>query len=282
MSLRPVFKKRRVHGGLLVDDMSFLIRESADAYHAQAGEYLSSHQLADFRRNPLLFHKKQRGLIKDEDRPAYLIGRAAHTLILEGRDAYESEYAVGGPINPKAGAPYGHRTKKYREWADTQGKRGLADEQAALIEEVNAAVHAHQHASELLGNGVAEGVVRSEYCGVPSQARLDWLNPERGIVDLKTCDNLDWLQLDARNYGYDHPFAFYRALAACVIETVLHVYLIAVEKREPFRCGVWHMSEDVLAIRQKDNEDAIGRLKTHRERNHWPSGYEDIRSFDWL
>ena len=70
----------------------------------------------------------------------------------------------------------------------------LDDEQAALIENMNAAVRAHEHAAALLADGVAEGVVRAEYCGVPCQARLDWLNPERGIVDLKTCDNLDWLQ----------------------------------------------------------------------------------------
>ena len=27
---------------------------------------------------------------------------------------------------------------------------------------------------------------------------------------------------------------------------------------------------------------AIERLKTCRERDHWPTGYEDIRVFDWI
>ena len=282
MNIPSVFTKRRGDGAALVDGTSFLTHEPADAYHAKAGEYLSSHQLADFRRNPLLYHKKQCGLIKDEDRPAYFIGRATHTLILEGRNAYEHEYAVGGPINPKTGAPYGSRTKKFQEWADAQGKPVLTDEQAALIEEMNATVHAHQHAADLLSGGEAEGVVRTEYCGMASQIRLDWLNPARGIVDLKTCDNLDWLQMDARTYEYVHQLAFYRAVLACVVETLLPVYLIAVEKREPFRCGVWRMGEDVLGIGQKDNEEAIARLKDSRERDHWPTGYEDIRTFDWI
>ena len=35
----------------------FLIRESTEAYQAKASEYLTSHQLADFRRCPLLFRK---------------------------------------------------------------------------------------------------------------------------------------------------------------------------------------------------------------------------------
>jgi hypothetical protein len=282
MNLPNVFKKRRGDGSSLVEDLGFLIREPAEVYHARGDKFLTSHQLADFRRNALLFHKKQCGLVKDEDRPAFQIGRAAHVLVLEGRAAYEGEYAVGGPTNPKTGEPFGSRTKAFQDWAEAQGKPVLTDEQAALIESVNASVRAHTHAAALLADGVAEGVVRADYCGVPCQSRLDWLNPQRGIVDLKTCDNLDWLQMDARTYEYAHQLAFYRAVVARVIEQVLPVHLIAVEKREPFRTGVWRMGEDVLGIAQKDNETAIERLKVCRERDHWPTGYEEIRVFDWL
>ena len=70
--------------------------EPADVYHARAADHLTSHQLADFRKCPLLYRNKQLGLIEDEDRPAYRLGRAAHTLILEGRDRFEARYAVGG------------------------------------------------------------------------------------------------------------------------------------------------------------------------------------------
>jgi len=282
MNIPAVFRKRRGDGDELVDDLSFLIREPADVYHAKAKGFLTSHQLADFRRNALLFHKKELGLVKDEDRPAYVIGRAAHVLILEGREAYEQGYAFGGPVNPKTGEPFGTRTKAFQEWAEAQGKPVLDDEQAALIENLNAAVQAHEHSAGLLADGIAEGVVRAEYSGVMAQSRLDWLNPQRGIVDLKTCDNLDWLQMDARTYGYAHQLAFYRSVVAALIQSVLPVYLIAVEKREPFRCGVWRMGEEVLGIAQKENEEAIERLKQCRETGTWPTGYEDIRVFDWI
>ncbi len=273
MNLPDVFKRR----AWSVQD---LICEPADVYHAQAGKYLSSHRLADFRRCPLLFQKKAQGLIQDQDRPAYVVGRAAHVLILEGRDVYEQTYAFGGPINPKTGQPFGSRTKAFQDWADAQGKPVLDDEQAALIESLNASLQAHKHAWALLADGVPEGVVRATYCGVPCQARLDWLNPERGIVDLKTCDNLDWLQSDARAYGYAHQLAFYRSMVASVTNTNLPVYLIAAEKREPLRCGVWRISEEVLGLAQKENEEAIARLIDCRERNEWLTGYEDIRDFD--
>jgi len=282
MTLPTVFKRRRSDSGALVDDLSFLIQEPADVYHAKRDKYLSSHQLAEFRRNPLLFHKKQLGLVTDEDRPAFLLGRAAHALILEGREAYEREFTFGGPVNPKTGEPFGSRTKAFQEWADAQGKPVLTDDQVVLIENLNSAVHAHEHAAALLADGVAEGVIRTDYCGMACQARFDWLSPQRGIVDLKTCDNLDWLQMDARSYGYVHQLAFYRALAAAVTGTVLPIHLIGVEKREPFRCGVWRMGEDVLGIAQKENEKGIARLKECRAKDQWVSGYEDIRVFDWI
>jgi hypothetical protein len=147
---------------------------------------------------------------------------------------------------------------------------------------MNAAVYVHEHAAGLLADGVPEGVVRADYCGTACQARFDWLSPQRGIVDLKTCDNLDYLQLDARSYHYVHQLAFYRSLLACVSGLVVPVHLVAVEKREPFRCGVWRMSEEVLGLAQKENEEAIERLKACRDRDHYPTGYEEIRILDWI
>jgi hypothetical protein len=263
-------------------DTSFILQEPAEEYHGKAKEYLSSHRLADFRKDPLLFHKKELGLVEDPDRPAYVIGRAAHTLILEGRPVFEKEYAVGGPVNPKTGEVYGSRTKAYQEWAEEQGRPVLTDDQMHLVENLRDSVHSHGHAQELLAEGIPEGVGRANYCGVPSQIRIDWLNPERGIVDLKTCDNIDWLQMDAKTYGYAHQLAFYRAVLAAVTQTVAEVYLIAVEKREPFRSGVWRMAPDVLNHAQKENEQAIERLKRCREADAWPTGYEQIRTFDCL
>lgn len=280
MTLPSVFQRRR--GDTALVDLSILTHEPADVYHAKRAKYLSSHQLAEFRRNPLLFHRKQMGLVKDEDRPAFFLGRAAHALILEGREAYEREFAFGGPVNPKTGGPFGSRTKAFQEWADAQGKPVLTDDQVVLIENLDIAVHAHEHAAALLSDGVAEGVIRTDYCGVACQARYDWLNPQRGIVDIKTCDNLEWLEIDARSYRYVNQLAFYRALAACVTGTVLPVHLIAVEKHEPFRCGVWRLGDDVLGIAQKENEEGIARLKECRANERWLTGYEDIRVFDWI
>jgi len=269
-----------------------IIQEPSAVYQAKAATHLASHHLADFRRCPLLYRKKRLGLVQDEDRPAYLVGRAAHTLILEGREQYEAEYAVGGPINPKTGARFGANTKAFSEWAEAQGRSVLTDEQALLVENLAAGVRAHEVACDLLAQGVAEGVVRAEYGGVPCQIRMDWFNPDRGIVDLKSTDVLDFFEADARRYGYIHQMAFYRAVLARALgqpvrsaaETVAYVpvHIIAVEKKEPYRAGVWLVSDSALVVAQKENEAAIERLKGCERTGVWPTGYEEIRVFDWV
>jgi len=258
----------------------FLIREPAEVYHAKASEYLSSHQLADFRRCPLLYRQKKLGLISDADRPAYVVGRALHTLVLEGRDRFEQEYAVGGPVNPRTGEIYGANTKAYAEWAAAQGKAVLTLQQFDLVENMADGVRANGMAVDLLSEGIPEGVVRAEYCGVPVQARIDSLAPHRGILDLKTCDNLTWFESDARRYGYAHQLAFYRAVLAQVISLPMPCYFIAVEKQPVYRCGVWKIHEDTLTQAQRENEAAIERLKRCNTTNAWPSGYEEVRLFD--
>ena len=262
-------------------DLSILKTEPAEAYHAQAGRYLSSHQLLDFMKSPWLHRKKTLGLIADGDSASYLVGRAAHVRILEGREAYEAAFALGGPINEKTGKPYGSGTKAFAEWAEAQGKPTLALDQVELIEQMAAGVGMNDEAVALLLYGRAEGVARAEYCGTPCQIRVDWLHPHRGIVDLKTCDDLTWFEADARRYGYHRQVAFYRAVLAQVLGGALvPVHLIAVEKKEPFRCGVWRVGDDTLAQAQRENEAAIRRLLVCRERDEWPTGFEEIRVLD--
>lgn len=261
---------------------SFLIRESAEAYHAQATDHLSSHALADFRRYPQLFHQKRTGIIVDEDRPAYVVGRAVHTLALEGQERFDAEYAVGGPINEKTGQPYGATTKAFAEWAALQGKPVLTDDQYALIDSMAVSVRAHELAGRLLADGIPEGVVRTDYCGLSCQIRMDWFDPHQGIVDLKTCDDLTWFEADARRFGYGHQVAFYRAVLAQVIGVAMPVFFIAVEKKPPFCCGVWKVTDDTLAAAQRENEAAIERLKRCLAADDWPTGYEDCRFFEFV
>lgn len=264
-------------------DLTVLTAESEHEYHARCGEYLSSHLLADFRKCPLLYFKRLSGLIEDKDSTAYLVGRATHCRILEGRSEYEKRFAFGGPVNPKTGKPFGSQTKAFSDWAEAQGKPVLKDEHVPLIENLAQGVAMNSNAVDLLLDGQAEGVVRVEYCGAPCQVRIDWLHPYRGIVDLKTCDDLTWLEADAKRYGYVHQMAFYRAVLARVLgQSLVPVHIIAAEKKQPFRCGVWLIDDGVLAHAQRENEAAIRRLLECQKRNAWPTGYEEVRVLDCI
>jgi len=281
----PQDGRLRTAGGTPVKiDLRFLLREPAEVYHAKAGDFLTAHTLNDFRRCPLLFRKKELGLVPERDTTAYLIGRAAHALILEGRERYQREFAVGGPINPRTGQPFGSQTKAFAEWAEKQSRPVLSDAHAAMVEQMAAAVKGHALAHELLADGVAEGVVRCEYAQFQCQARIDWINPrlEHGIVDLKTTDELDSFEFALRALGYVHQVAFYRALVAIAGGHLLPVHIVAVEKREPFRVGVWRIAPEVLDQAQAQNEEAMAELRRCRATGNWFPRYEELRVLDRL
>ncbi len=258
-----------------------LVSEPADTYHAKAKEHLSSHALADFRKCPRLFRRKRLGLIPDRDSSAYMLGRASHTLVLEGRKRFEAEFAVGGPINEKTGLPYGDKTKAFAEWAAEQGKPVISESDAALIEQMAISVKKHDVASELLSDGVAEAVLRCEMEGHQCQGRFDWLNPRDGIVDFKTCRDIDSFERDAIEYGYIHQMAFYRALLFLGTDCFLPVHLIAAEKKEPYRVGVWKIDEYAMHCATMDNFHAMHELERCERNDTWPTRFETARTLQF-
>ena len=266
-------------------NINFITNEPADIYHARSrsGEFMSSHLLADFRESPALYRKEINGEIEQKDTPAFVLGRAAHSLILEGRTAFDRDFVVtDGPVNPKTGEPYGTKTKAYAEWLASQEREVISSKDYAFILKLQKSVCLHAAASELLGIGLAEGVVRAEYCGVPCQIRMDWFNLGRGLVDLKTCDSLKWFESDCRRYGYIFQLAFYRAVIRIATGDTVPVHIIAVEKNEPFATGVWQLTDDVLSLAENINEAALVRYKQCQYTGFWPTGYEEIRVIDTL
>ena len=260
-------------------DLNLLKTEPFEDYRAKTKDFLNWHSLKDFIDCPLLYYKKTQGLIEDKDSSYFSTGRAAHKRILEGEVTYSSAYAVGGPVNPKTGKPYGTETKAFEEWALLQGKPVVSHAQNELISQMADGVAANKNAAELLLNGKAEGVVRSSYCATPCQIRIDWLNPTRGLVEFKTTDDLTWFEKDIYNYGYIGQLAFYHSVLMHELKvSSIPVYLIAVEKREPFRCGVWNISYQTLDQSRERNEKAIKDLLVCRESNVWPTNYEEIRT----
>lgn len=265
----------------------------ADEYHqaTKDNEFLSSHRLNTFRKCPLEYYKRITGEIVEGDTPNFIIGRATHTLILEDAEKFAAEYTVGdGPINPKTEKPYGRETAKFKEWAEAQTLPVIGSEEHALMLKMRDAVLAHEKAAELLSVGKAEVTVRAEIERESVQARLDWFDPSRDIiVDLKTCNDLDRFTYDIRDFGYIHQLAFYalavrnaRVAAGDGDDAIPSCWLIAVEKREPFRVAVYHILHGTVeeAVNGQGGKlglgiiPAIRELRDCRVRNYWPTRFE--------
>jgi hypothetical protein len=269
---------------------TYLLDIPAEEYHAATKEnkYTTSHRLNLFRRCPALYIKHVRGDIVEGDTAAFMLGRATHTLVLEGATAFEAEYVVAdGPENPKTGKPYGRDTLKFKEWAELQTQPVIGSDDHALMLKFADAVHSHPVAAELLSSGFAETTVRAEWDGEPVQARPDWFDPERGVlVDLKTCSDVDRFPFDIRDFGYVTQLAFYRR----VLELAgyhgprIRAYLIAVEKKEPYRVAVAEISELTLndgnvaeAGKYGAGNDTVMReLLECRAADRWPTRYEEL------
>jgi len=268
-----------------MNNIDFITNEPAEEYHARSksGEWMSSHLLADFRESPALYRRKTAGEFAEPESLAFAVGRAAHCLILEGGRAFDRRYTVtNGPVNPKTGEPFGRQSRVYCDWAAKQEREIISGREFEFIRKLETAVRLHPLADELLTDGIAEGVVRVEYCSVPCQIRMDWFSPRHGIVDLKTCDSLGRFEFDVRRYGYLFQLAFYRAVVREAAGDIVPVHIVAVEKNEPFSAGVWKLTADVLDRAEAINAAALNRFRFCRESGVWPTGYEDLRLIDDL
>ena len=271
-----------------MNKLSIFADVPANEYHqaARDGKFLSSHLLGDFRKSPLLYKKKMNGEIEQAETAALAVGRAVHTLILEGRSKFDEEFNISdGPVNPKTGEPFGKLTKAYKEWAAAQTKDVVSGPDFAFMSKLRESVWAHLVARELLDDGIAEQTVRTRYCEEPCQIRMDWFREDYEgrpvICDLKTCDSIDHFENDSWRFGYPHQMAFYREVFATGTDgTRPDCYLIAVEKKEPYRVAVYKLTDDLLDQCARQNEAAIDELHACRKTNVWPTRTEDLRILD--
>ncbi|MDR1519050.1 MAG: PD-(D/E)XK nuclease-like domain-containing protein [Planctomycetota bacterium] len=264
------------------------IVEDEAVYHAraQAGLVMSSGMLKRFRDCPYHYHRLVTGQVKEKDRAAYRFGRAVHKIILEGIAPFNRAFAIGGPINPKTGKNYGVGTQAHDAWLAERGlsrEHVIAEEEADTLIAMHRATRRHSKAMDLLSYGWPELVCRATMNDVPCQARFDWLTHDAAgnyvILDLKTTEDMTWFRSDAKRYQYLHQFAFYRSVFALAAGPPLAAFwCIAVEKKEPFRVGMWDVPESDLDAAATENRISLESYKDCLGADAWPTGYEEPRT----
>ena len=258
--------------------------ESEETYHARSksGEYLSSHMLAVFRKMPYKYKKMISGEYFEPEKDEYIFGSAAHKLILEGQNAFNETYIVSdGPINERTGKPYQKNTITYQQWQESQTGEIITTSEFDEIRKMQKSIKEHPEISKFLRPeyGKAEAVVLGEMEGVNCQIRMDFFDPQIGIIDLKTCRDIDFFDYDMRNFGYIFNMAFYRKLMKIKTGVEYPVYMIAVDKTEFHVSGIWHIPPAELDIAERINDAAIKRLKECRETGNYPTGYEKLQIY---
>lgn len=269
-----------------------------DEYHGRPG--LSASRLEDLIQSPSLFHGRYiTGEIKRrEDTDETRLGSAAHLLVLEGQERFDSRIAVwrGGPVKggKKGEEPrrsMSKNTESYREWSEENKGRIILDQNDIdTVEQMATALHANGQARELLFErpGKTEHTLTwtipliSGESEIPCKARLDKLCDDGWIVDLKTTGAMtdEAIRKQAVSLGYHRKAEWYKrgyfATHATNSGPFLFVY---VRTSPPFDVWVKFFDADAEAIAAIEIDLALDDYRARtisgdwaqaRSRQAWP------------
>ncbi len=254
--------------------------EPGDLYHGRTNA-ITFHRMLDFEdgdegRCPLYYFKRHvERSIPHKETEALRMGRLVHTFILEGDAAFDEQYYVAPKCDKRTTAgklAWAEHTAR----AKAAGQEIIDGEDYDFADRLATAVEGNSAAMAILNRavGAPEVTVRDMWDAVPGmvkQSRLDWLRPD-GVTDLKTCDNLGDFPRDLERYGYYRQLAFNRAVLRGHhgADMSWNFRLIAVEKREPYRCGVYEIPADMLDMGDNENADTLDHIAECYRTNVWP------------
>ena len=236
---------------------------------------LSFHQLQDFRKSPRYYYRKHvQRILKDEDRPSYVLGRAVHCLTLEGKAAFDTRFVC---VPPEYLTPSGavSTSKDAKAWRDAQTCDILSPSDYDLVKVM--AERVHENDLGMLDSGNAEVERLGMMAGIQVKGKADWICELDGVatvIDLKTCFSLDSFEDDAKKYGYDRQKAWYMRLFECPQH-----YLIAVENSEPHRVGMFRFGIDRIASANATIDLLLkeySRCQLTDQWADWPSSITEI------
>ena len=252
---------------------------SAKEYHGLPIEIVSNSYLSRLDKTPA--HTR----VKQEETPALIFGRAVHSYVLEGAEAFFKEFAVPPSVE--------RRTKEGKEmeiWSQFQlansDKALIAEEEFVKITEINDSVRNHPTAGLWLANGISEqtAIWRDEETGIMCKCRPD-RNPLNGVLlDLKTTDNAGEYEFgqSIKYYGYARQGAFYTEGVSKATGNKHDAFaFIAVEKKAPYRCEVYVLSPEYMAWGWTQVHRLLRTEKECREKGKWVN-YQNAGAADVL
>lgn len=219
------------------------------------------------------------------------IGKLAHALILEGREAFNKllidDYILSGaPVNPKTGVAYGNNTKKFNDWWDKQdqAKQFITEEDLKEIEFITEAVISHSAASTILKRcDKRESAITwtCKYTGVKCKALIDLYGHVVG-ADLKTISKdlkKSILESEMYNRQYHLQFSFYEDGLEANGINIDDFYVIFAQNKSPYDVACMRVNYTAMDQGREDYIKAIGNYNKAREEGDQKTGaYPNIET----
>ena len=199
-------------------------------------------------------------------------GTLVHALVLTPA-TFGDEFVLADSINRRTNAG----KAEHAALAATGKQIVTAKEYRAALEIVKA-IRRHPVAGTLFNAGEPEKIltVAREPHRLPLKGRLDWLNPQPAIVELKTATDASpagFLRAVYR-HGYHLSAAYYRMLVGRTTGTpeaaIPHTFVVA-ETKYPYAVAVYPSSERLLAEGRDLWETALARFDECWINDDWPS-----------
>lgn len=249
---------------------------SSKEYHALPPEIVSNSYLSRLNSCPA------KAKIPQAETPAMIIGRSAHTLILEGEASWWAQFVVAPEVDK--------RTKEGRELCkafikDNPDKDIIDTEDYIAILGMAEAVYNHPFAKELLNKGISESTIiwKDEETGILCKCRPDRTPADnKGVlVDLKTTQDASAFGRAVMSYGYARQAAFYTEAVNKITGQKYDAFaFIVVEKEPPYRVEVYVLDAEYMNWGFNENHRLLRLEKDCREKNFYPhyqnAGAQDL------
>lgn len=188
---------------------------------------------------------------KSESTPALKFGTAAHSLLVEGKEAFDKEVRV------ISGSPYTKSYKEEKAEYEEQGYIVLKEDDANMIFEMKANMIYEGNAYLNAKGKLAEASIYWYEDDVLCKCRPDLMCPpldkpnsdnEIVIVDYKTTISCEPYAFNksVKKYGYDLQASFYRRGLQMAGYDVTDFVFIAQEKVQPYASKVFRITKEQM------------------------------------
>ena len=219
---------------------------------------------------------------EEVDTEALRIGRAVHTLVLEGMDMFNKRFALlgeGMDLRSAAG-------KARKAEIEAAGQVMLRWDDFKKIQAMAVALDKHPRAKLVFTDGAPEKTLawQDEITGVWLRARPDWLPAAPAFIpDLKSAADASRLAFEKAvwDYGYHMKIAHVcDGIRTLGLGDPQAAYFVVQEKKAPFLCAVYALNSEALEWGAVQNRAAIETFARCLERNYWPGYAETVQEIN--